>query len=264
MGLGLSMAQAAKGIRNVRFVLNTVVWCFLFGPLLAFGIINVLPIAAPEGLGLILLGVSPCAPFLPMLLKSAQGDKAYTAAFMLIAALGTVVLMPFEVPLFDPSLSVSSWALAKPLLAISLLPLVVGMTLYNYRPVRSSKIQPVVKKVNVVFAVFTLGLSWVVYGQDLLTLSLSSWGAEVLFFMLLSIGSYVGAASLEPNQRIVLTVGSATRNLGVAIAPLVSLPVIDQRTIAMIVLAAPIMILVAIGSTKIYRILHSGGISLTR
>lgn len=264
MGLGLSMEQAAKGIRNFRFVLNAIVWCFLIGPLLAFGILNVLPLSTPEALGLILLGVSPCAPFLPMLLKQAQGNKAYTAAFMLIAAVGTVVLMPFEVPLFDPSLSVSSWTLAKPLLVISLLPLVIGMALFNYRPVLSAKIQPVVKKVNVVFAVFTLGLSWLVYGHDLLTLSLSSWGAEFLFFTILSIGSYAGAVGLEPNQRIVLSVGSATRNLGVAIAPLVSLPVIDQRTVAMIVLAAPIMILIAIGSTKVYRLMHRGEISLTR
>ncbi|MDZ7648141.1 MAG: bile acid:sodium symporter [Cytophagales bacterium] len=90
MGLLLNPSAAIKGLRNYRFVSYTLFWSFIVGPALAFGITYMIPLEAPYAMGLILMGLSPCAPFLPMLVKKAHGDLGYTAAFMLIASIGTV------------------------------------------------------------------------------------------------------------------------------------------------------------------------------
>jgi len=77
---------------------------------------QVLPLAAPYTTGLLLIGLAPAAPFLPMVVRRAGGDLAYTVAFMLIAVICTILLMPLAVPLIVPGLSVDPWAVAKPLL----------------------------------------------------------------------------------------------------------------------------------------------------
>ncbi|MCK7490681.1 MAG: hypothetical protein MZW92_02035 [Comamonadaceae bacterium] len=53
-----------------------------------------IPLEAPYAMGLILIGLAPCAPFLPMMVDRARGDMGYTASFMLLAAVGMVVTMP--------------------------------------------------------------------------------------------------------------------------------------------------------------------------
>ena len=40
--------------------------------------------------GLLLLGMAPCAPFVPALAEKAKGGLGYIAAFMLLASVGTV------------------------------------------------------------------------------------------------------------------------------------------------------------------------------
>jgi BASS family bile acid:Na+ symporter len=50
---------------------------------------------------------------------------------------------------------------------------------------------------------------------------------------------------LKYEQKIVLSTGMATRNLGAALAPLISAADMDQRAIVMVVLGFPIMVLFA-------------------
>ena len=56
------------------------------------------------------------------------------AAVMPLAVVSTVVLMPLLAPLLIPGLTVSSWAIGRPLLVTVLLPLVVGVAIRVYAP----------------------------------------------------------------------------------------------------------------------------------
>ena len=129
MGLRLNLQAAFRGLRNVRFVAYTLVWSFVLVPALAYGITLLIPLQAPYALGLVLLGLAPCAPFVPGLVDKARGDLGFTAAFMLLASVGTVVCMPFTVPLLTTGLSASAWAIAKPLLIVVLLPMAIGVVI---------------------------------------------------------------------------------------------------------------------------------------
>jgi bile acid:Na+ symporter, BASS family len=53
-------------------------------------------------------------------------------------------------------------------------------------------------------------------------------------------------------QKIVLSAGMAMRNLGAALAPLRSVPDMDQRAVIMVVLGLPIMVLFALLAAKLF------------
>ena len=67
MGLRLDRRDAARGLRNVRFVGLTLFWGFVASPALAVAVTRVLPLAPSYAMGLLLMGLTPCAPFLPMI-----------------------------------------------------------------------------------------------------------------------------------------------------------------------------------------------------
>ena len=171
MGLKLSIPDAIQGLRNVRFVAHVFVWSFVICPALAYGITLVLPMQAPYALGLILLGMAPCAPFVPLLVEKGKGDLAYTAAFMLLAAAGTVICMPFTVPLLAQGLTASAWAIAKPLLLVVLLPMAVGVVIRRKADAFASKILPFVKKGSGIAGLLWCILCLIIYGKSLLSVA---------------------------------------------------------------------------------------------
>ena len=47
MGLRLKLGTALVGLRNVRFVMLSLLWCFVLGPAIAYGLTQVIPLEAP-------------------------------------------------------------------------------------------------------------------------------------------------------------------------------------------------------------------------
>ncbi len=260
MGLRLNLADAFRGLRNARFVAYTLVWSFVLVPALAYGITLVIPLQAPYALGLLLLGMAPCAPFVPGLVDKAKGDLGFTAAFMLLASVGTVVCMPFTVPLLTKGLSASAWAIAKPLLIVVLLPMAVGVIIRRQADAFATKLLPFAKKVAGIFGLLWSVLCLVIYGKALLgvagELALAS---ELLFFGVIFLGTYLLGFGLPYEQKIVLSVGVTTRNLGACLTPLLSVPDADQRATLMIVMALPVMVIVSLLGAKYFGRRASGG-----
>ena len=126
VGLRLNVAEALVALRNARFVVHTLLWCFALGPALAVLLAALIPLAQPYALGLVLLGMSPCSPAIPVMMKRSGGSLAYMSAFMVLAYAGTVILMPFMVPWLVKGLTADPWTIAKPLLFFIALPLVFG------------------------------------------------------------------------------------------------------------------------------------------
>lgn len=251
MGLRLNLADAFRGLRSARFVAYTLLWSFVICPALAYGITLVIPLEPPYAIGLILLGMAPCAPFVPALVNKAKGDLGYTAAFMVLASVGTVVFMPFAVPILTKGLTASAWSIAKPLLIVVLLPMAIGVLIRSKSDPFASKLMPIVKK-----AAGLAGLVWcilclVIYGKGLLGVAGElAVASEVLFFGIIFLGSFFLAFGLPYEQKIVLSIGVTTRNLGACLAPLLSVPDMDQSATLMIVLALFIMVIVTLLGTK--------------
>ena len=71
-----------------------------------------------------------------------------------------------------------------------------------------------------------------------------------MFFGIIFLGSFFLTFGLPYEQKIVLSIGVTTRNLGACLAPLLSVPGMDQRATLMIVLALFVMVIVTLLGTK--------------
>jgi BASS family bile acid:Na+ symporter len=253
LGLRLDLRAALKGLRDVRFVTLSVVWAFVLCPALAYGLTLVVPLTPPYAMGLVLLGLAPCAPLLPMMVDKARGDLNYAASFMLLASAGTVVYMPLAVPLLVKGLTVSAWAIAKPMLLLVLVPLVIGVVIQSRSASTASWLQPLVKKGTGLDTVLMLVLVLVVYGRGFLgAVGSYAIGTQVLFFSVITAASYALGFGMPARQKSVVSLGISTRNVGAAMAPLFVAPDVEQSAIVMVTLGIPMMVGFSLVAARVF------------
>jgi BASS family bile acid:Na+ symporter len=253
MGLELNLREAIKALRNVKFVALVFVWSWVVGPAFAYLLTKVLPLAEPYAMGLLLICPAPCAPFYPMVVRQAKGDVAFAAALLLLTAVGTVVMMPLLLPFMIKGLTVSAWAIAKPLLTLVLTPLVIGIAIRVYAEKAADKLFPVVKKVGGLFTLLILVFVLVLYGKKMFD-SMGSWAicAQVLFLAGLAVVSYLVGFGLKQNQRSNIALGMGTRNIAAAFAALTAIPNPDGRLVVMVLLAVPLSGVVAFPAAQMF------------
>jgi BASS family bile acid:Na+ symporter len=253
LGLRLDLRAALKGLRDVRLVALSVVWAFVLCPALAYGLTLVVPLTPPYAMGLVLLGLAPCAPLLPMMVDKARGDLNYAASFMLLASAGTVVYMPLAVPLLVKGLTVSAWAIAKPMLLLVLVPLVIGVVIQSRSASTASWLQPLVKKGTGLDTVLMLALVLVVYGKGFLgAVGTYAIGTQVLFFSVITAASYALGFGMPARQKSVVSLGISTRNVGAAMAPLFVAPDVEQSAIVMVTLGIPMMVGFSLVAARVF------------
>jgi BASS family bile acid:Na+ symporter len=240
MGLKLKLQDALGGLRNVRFVVQSVLWWFVLCPGLAYLLTKVVPLDPAYATGLLLLGMAPCAPFLPLMVERARGDMGAMAAFMLLTSFITVVYMPIAVPFMVKGLTASAWTIAKPLLFFVLAPLAIGMAIQRASAPVAAKLQPVVKRMAGLATIIMLALCLVDYGKGFIgAVGTYAIGTQILFFSVATAAPYCLSFGLPYGQKSVLSLGMATRNLGAAFAPLFAVADADQRAIVMVALGVP-------------------------
>jgi BASS family bile acid:Na+ symporter len=253
LGLRLNLQAAVRGLRDVRFVTLSVLWAFVLCPALAYGLTLLLPLTPPYAMGLILLGLAPCAPLLPAMADKAGGDMNYTASFMLLASAGTVVYMPIMVPILVKGLTVSPWTVAQPMLLLVLLPLVLGVGIQTLSAATASRLQPIVKKVTGLDTIVMLILVIVIYGKGFLgAVGTYAIGTQALFYSVVTVASYAVGFGMPQQQKSVIALGICTRNCGSALAPLFVAPDVDQGAIVMVTLGIPMMVGFAAVAARVF------------
>jgi BASS family bile acid:Na+ symporter len=253
LGLRLDLKKAMAGLRDVRFVTLSLLWAFVLCPALAYLLGVVLPLTEPYAMGLLLLGLAPCAPLLPGMVDKAQGDVNYAASFMLLASAGTVVYMPIAVPLLVKGMTVSAWTVAKPMLFLILIPLVIGIAFQLRRPSTASFLQPYVKKGTTVDTVLMMVVVVVMYGKGFAD-AVGTWAilAQVLFFTVTIVASYALAFGVPPRRKSVITLGLSTRNCGAALAPLLVAADVAPEATVMVTLGIPMMVLFSVVAARMF------------
>ena len=145
MGLQVKMPEVIVALQNQKSLVLIFVWGWVLGPAFGYLITRVLPLAEPYVIVVLLASLAPCAPFLQQMVGKARGDMGFAGAFIPLVAVGTVVLMPLMAPFLIKGLTISTWALAKPLLLTILLPLMIGAAIRYYADTAATKIFPAVK-----------------------------------------------------------------------------------------------------------------------
>jgi bile acid:Na+ symporter, BASS family len=243
MGLKLDVRQALGAVRNGRFLALSVLWAFVLCPGLALLLTKVVPMGEPYSLGLLFLGMAPCAPFLPAAAQRTRGDLAYVAAFMLLAVVGTVVFMPLAVPLLVKGFTADAWTIVRPLLFFVVAPLAVGTAVRGGCVTCAERAHPIVRRVTAVDTLIMVVCLFVVYGEDFLdALGTYAIVVQLVYCSVVAGAAYGLGVGLPPSQRSVLALGVCSRNVGAALAPLFAAGTTDRRAIAMCALAVPVTV----------------------
>ena len=238
VGLRLKIPEAMAALGNVRFVMFSLLWCFLAGPAVAVLLTRIIPMDQETSLGLLLLGMVPCSPAIPMMMKKSGGSLAYMSAFMVLAYSGTVVLMPFMVPWLAKGITADPWTIAKPLVFLIALPLVAGMTIHHFAERFAEKAVPVVKKVTGLNTLFLcLLLLWIYKGDLYGAIGTNAIIAQIVYYALLGFAVYLLGFGLSYDQKAPMTLGICTRNVGPAFATLMGAADVPRGAVTMCILA---------------------------
>jgi bile acid:Na+ symporter, BASS family len=237
MGLQVRIGEAAGKLRDVRFLVLFFFWGWVVGPALGFLITKIIPLDTPYAAVMLMTSLAPCAPFLPQMIDRARGDVPFAGAFIPLATVGTVILMPLLAPLLINGVSVSSWALAKPLIISVLAPLIVGTFIRTYASKVADKIFNPVKLIAGLSTLLTMVIALLVFGKSMLNTAGSyALLSMTVFGLLLGFLAYRFGFGLKQSQRSVMGLGMGTRNITAALLGVYAIPNPDPRMLAMVIL----------------------------
>ena len=239
VGLKLNVTEALAALRNVRFLVTSVLLCFVVGPSLAVLFTKIIPIAAPYALGLVVLGLAPCSPAIPGMMRRSGGSLGYMSAYMLTAYAGTVVLMPIMVPWLATGFTADPLTIAKPLVSFFAIPLILGAIIRRASMVFAEKAAPIVNGVTSLDTVL-LGIILLWRYREGIISSVGSYaiGIQILYYAVLGIASYLLAWGFSYGLKAPMVLGTCTRNVGPALTTLLGVAGAPQGAITMCALAA--------------------------
>ena len=247
MGLALTVPVILSSMSNVRLMVLAVAVNFVVVPALAYGAAELLISDDHPGLktGLILIGAAAGAPFLPKLVQTAHGKLALGVGLMVVLMLVTVVYLPLVLPLLLPgSVEVDSWQIAKSLIFLMLLPLGIGLFIRTRYPELAAKFQPVATQVsNIAIALLMVALLVVNFDEIIDTVGTGG----ILAALVVLVGAFAAgylAGGRPAEQRSVLGLGTAQRNLSAAIVVAAQNFADDAEVITMVMVVGVIGLVV--------------------
>jgi BASS family bile acid:Na+ symporter len=237
MGFQVKMPEVMVALKNKKSLALIFVWGWVLGPAFGYLITRVLPLAEPYVIVVLLASLAPCAPFLQQMVGKARGDMGFAGALIPLVAVGTVVLMPLMAPLLITGLTISTWALAKPLLLTILLPLMIGAAIRRYADSAATKIFPVVKALAGLSTLLTIVWCLVIYGRGMLnTAGEFALLSMTLFMVGMGLITYRFGFGMKQNQRSVMALGMGTRNVAAVLAAALAIPNADSRIVVMTIM----------------------------
>lgn len=216
MGLSLTVKQIVEPLKNVRLVVYSILANFIVIPAFVYAMLLVLPVSEGESIGLILLSLSAGAPFLPKLAEVAKGNIAFSIGLMLLLMVITIFFLPLVLPLLLSGASVSSWAIAKSLIVMMLIPLIIALWTRAKFETIAGRLLPVfsgLANIALLLIIITLMILHFQSMMDMIGPGLI--GIIILLIAALAFGYLMGGPSKD--TRVVLALGTAQRNISAAI-----------------------------------------------
>jgi BASS family bile acid:Na+ symporter len=243
MGLRLTPHTILAPLRNVRFVLIALALNFVLAPAFAWSLTVVIPLDRGHAIGLLLLGGAAGAPFLPKLIETARGDLALAAALMGLLTVGTILFLPFALPLMIAGLHTDPLSIARPLLLLVALPLAAGMLIKSFAATLASRVAPVLAKIGDAALLLLFVLLIALNVRALLgVLGSGAILAALLYFAgLFIIGWLLGGSKAE--MRGVLGLSTTARNFAAALVPAAT-SFTDPNVTIMIIVGAIVCLVV--------------------
>lgn len=245
-GLALTPRAIAAPLRDWRFVARGLGLNFILAPALAWLITRFLPLDRGHAAGLLLLGGAAGAPFLPKLVEIAGDDLARAGALLGLLTAGTILFLPFALPLLIPGFEADPWEVARPLLLLIISPLALGMLLRKFVPALATGLSPVLAKLGNLSLLLLFAMLVVLNAGALIRVI----GSGAIFASLIFFASLFGFGWICGGEdRAVLGLATAARNFGAALAPAGSC-FRDPNVMVMIVVGAVVCLVVSFSAAR--------------
>lgn len=153
LGLALRIDDFTRIGREPRGILLGLANLVVLSPVLAFGIATLYDLDPLFAVGLVLLGASPGGTMANLLTHLARGDTALSVSMTALSSLLAVITVPLyltlAVSVFDAPIGsdISVLGVVLPVFAITIVPLVVGMTIHARAPEWTARNRPTVSRV---------------------------------------------------------------------------------------------------------------------
>lgn len=237
MGFSLTVPEILAPLKNKKLVIFSLIANFILVPLLALVILFIFPLSEGLSIGILLLGVSAGAPFLPKLVQVAKGDTAFSVGLMVLLMVGTIIYVPIVLPLFLPGVTINPLDIARSLILLMLLPLVIALFIRaRYEEVANGLLPLMTQATNL--SMLSLFVAYfIVYFSALIGIigTTAILAAAVFVLVSLVIGYFLGG-SARPIKKV-LALGTAQRNLSAALA-ISTLNFTDPDVMIMIIVVA--------------------------
>ena len=244
IGLNLTIKQIIQPLKNVRFVVLSLVANFIVIPAAAFLLITFLPLDEPLKIGLILVACAAGAPALPKLAQIAKADVASSVGLMVMLIIITIIFLPIVLPLMIPGVEVGIWEIAKNLLLTMLLPLAIALFVRARWPEVAAKLARILTRAAnyslILLIVFTLiaNFSYVIS-------LFGSYGILASFIMIgIAFGSGYLLGGPSTATKRVLSLGTGQRNIGAAM--IVALANFDEAVLVMVIVFSVVSLIIAV------------------
>lgn len=217
IGLGLTLQQIVAPLRNAKLIVCAVIANFILAPLLAIGIARFLRLDEPFALGLLLLGLSAGAPFMPKVVGIAKGDLALSVGLMVFLMAGTTICLPVALPLLVKGVQVNPWKIARFLVLMMLLPLAIGLIVKARAKSIAAQLRPFLERVSTIAMLAVLVLIITIHFQSVLRIfGTGAIFAAILFALLSAVAGWL-LGGRNSTQRTTLGLGTALRNIPAAL-----------------------------------------------
>lgn len=217
VGLRLTVGQILTPLRNGRLVALSLFANFVLAPLAAILLANVLGLAEPLRVGLLLCGVAAGAPFLLKLAELSKGNMAFGVGLMVVLMVITVGYMPVMLPVLLEGVSVDSGKIAQSLIVLMLIPLALGLLVRAQLESVAARVAPAIAAISSISMVLVVALTTAAHFQSVLAV-LGTFGilaALVFTAVCVGIGWLFGGPGAD--TRSVLALGTAQRNTAAAL-----------------------------------------------
>jgi BASS family bile acid:Na+ symporter len=163
LGMTLTRADFRRVFVAPRGVLIGMLNLALISPLLAFAMAELFDLPPELAVGLVLLGASPGGMLANMLTHLSRGDTALSVTMTAVSSVGAAITVPLFLGLSTDHFGadvgdVSMVGVVLRVLAITIVPVAIGMELRRRRPARVKAVYPRLRRVSLsLFAIVVLG-----------------------------------------------------------------------------------------------------------
>jgi predicted Na+-dependent transporter len=240
LGLSLKVNQIVDPLKNIKLVVLGLVTNFVIAPAAAWAIAELIGLTGPLKLGLILLGTTAGAPFLPKLAQLSKADVAYSVGLMILLMVVTIPYVPLVLGQLVGGVTVSAWDIAQPLVYLMLIPLALAL-LVRARYDEAAALAPHLNQISTVALALVLVLGLVIGLPELIgAFGTGAFVSAILFVAVaFAVGYLLGGSNRD--QRVVTGLGTGQRNVSAALL-IASTSFTDQpEVLIMVMLGALLM-----------------------